>query len=1093
MISDDDDVAEVEVMPLSKRIVTPVRGPPPSVKKTPKHVPVYQEPPPKPVNLKAVKAAVKPIAPPPSGSLQKPAEANSYGGLMIGQTPKHSDTSKDRSQPDSTEVNFSKLQGKTYPSLVVFVRPTLIPRENVPNDRPTLDGKVKTVLMYTPAKFTEWLIQQGLVRSEQECHIHPGSPLKLGMYSEVVRFPYSGGYVWISECCKQRFSSVYNGSIFESSTQTPSVLLKLVYHWSCQTNVQNVVQWVKVSNLFIKQFFASLRAVCTVALYNHFGLLGGPGKKIEVGVISLGTSSADGAQRQVKVEVLGIYDPATKQIRLRAVEPLPYSDKVYRKRFLKILEPLVDWVHEDTVILTDLTVDKMTLHNYGFRNVVQANPADVGNNPRAIANSNVTIMDYLRRVVPRMFQNTLSLLNRSMIQQFLDELVWREIFGTTPNTCYDNMFKHISDQTRINQRDRLIARLSKVSANPFKNWKFSSNVQPKLKAASVAPAAVPSPTVTPSRKLTVAPTSSLMKRKRSPPPSPAPRPQPPSRPVPAAVKRPAPTPVLPTPPPAKRAYQKKAPEPVDMVSLEGFYYGIHVPRESEQNQKKDCCEDVVFEVKCPECELTFVTNLELQDHLFDHVAVAPSKYQCRYCFDRYREHDHLMRHIMDMHPIEVSRQGHFYDLICEMKFPSALKLSAHMLRSHYPSELPYRCGCCTFACSSRRMTIDHFYEEHGKSATLMCPLCLQIFVCANREDGALAQNVGAFLAHLREHRGKGVKQCNRCRLQFATMGQLRVHLFMDHGSGFGQTKQLQPISKANTNIPRPKTKVPPTGMETFLRVVEPVDKLTLDVPNGRMCLECGQDFDTTNHIVGRVQCPVCMLQTYCLPFALEHTHRCTLLPRKVLLGQEYYCVCEFSTNEASTLARHMVSCERKTAYVSVEAARENTKQTGVLDGLGLVATEGHAEEDSSMNVTNEVEEGEDGEMATTAAGDGEVGGEVPVDGEEVQEEATQHMDVTTEEGGGLEAPLVDGGGDMGDNTQNYMAPEDYNPNLSLVDLAPTPSVIVQHMPESAVRDDYQDLQTPQALVDYDGEAMVQQHHGGENEMYQDNQHHFQGY
>lgn len=60
MISDDDDVAEVEVMPLSKRIVTPVRGPPPSVKKTPKHVPVYQEPPPKPVNLKAVKAGSNP-------------------------------------------------------------------------------------------------------------------------------------------------------------------------------------------------------------------------------------------------------------------------------------------------------------------------------------------------------------------------------------------------------------------------------------------------------------------------------------------------------------------------------------------------------------------------------------------------------------------------------------------------------------------------------------------------------------------------------------------------------------------------------------------------------------------------------------------------------------------------------------------------------------------------------------------------------------------------------------------------------------------------------------------------------------------------
>lgn len=67
--------------------------------------------------------------------------------------------------------------------------------------------------MGTPTKFTEWLIQQGLVRSEQYCSIHVNPDmniikLKLGMYSDVSKFPYSGGYVWISECCPQRFVSV---------------------------------------------------------------------------------------------------------------------------------------------------------------------------------------------------------------------------------------------------------------------------------------------------------------------------------------------------------------------------------------------------------------------------------------------------------------------------------------------------------------------------------------------------------------------------------------------------------------------------------------------------------------------------------------------------------------------------------------------------------------------------------------------------------------------------------------------------------------------------------------------------------------------
>lgn len=67
--------------------------------------------------------------------------------------------------------------------------------------------------MGSSTNFTEWLIQTGIVRSDQYCSLHVNtdmSPvkLKLGMYSDVSKFPYSGGYVWISECCPQRFVSV---------------------------------------------------------------------------------------------------------------------------------------------------------------------------------------------------------------------------------------------------------------------------------------------------------------------------------------------------------------------------------------------------------------------------------------------------------------------------------------------------------------------------------------------------------------------------------------------------------------------------------------------------------------------------------------------------------------------------------------------------------------------------------------------------------------------------------------------------------------------------------------------------------------------
>ena len=67
--------------------------------------------------------------------------------------------------------------------------------------------------MYTNSKFTEWLIRQGLIKSEQICQTHLNSDfspvkLKLGMYGDVSKFPHSGGYVWISDCCPSQFVSV---------------------------------------------------------------------------------------------------------------------------------------------------------------------------------------------------------------------------------------------------------------------------------------------------------------------------------------------------------------------------------------------------------------------------------------------------------------------------------------------------------------------------------------------------------------------------------------------------------------------------------------------------------------------------------------------------------------------------------------------------------------------------------------------------------------------------------------------------------------------------------------------------------------------
>jgi hypothetical protein len=321
-----------------------------------------------------------------------------------------------------------------------------------------LTCKVVDVVAYEAEKFTEWLIQQGLVKTEQQCQTHTDRNLKLGKYSGADKFPYSGGYVWISRCCPTRFVSVFKRSIFEGAPYEPTVLLKLVFHWARQSNAVQVNDWTKVDNLYLKNFYSWLRSVCTLALQTHMGKMGGLDKKIEFVALKLCTNDGN----QVKFEMLGVLDYEQKMVRLRAVEPLADGEQNRMEHIAKILEPLSEWVSYDSTISTDLPVSKNILETMGFKNIIHV--------PAGKNYSNATITNYLRYNIPRMFTNKMNYLSLEIIQQFLDELVWREQYGTSPGRAFDNIIAHITEQTKANAEEPFTARLAKVAANPYRTW-----------------------------------------------------------------------------------------------------------------------------------------------------------------------------------------------------------------------------------------------------------------------------------------------------------------------------------------------------------------------------------------------------------------------------------------------------------------------------------------------------------------------------------------------------------------------------------------------------------------------------------------------
>ncbi|XP_018346712.1 PREDICTED: uncharacterized protein LOC108751155 [Trachymyrmex septentrionalis] len=888
-----------------------------------------------------------------------PTEHTSIGGISIGNkntATEQVDESK-KNLPDGREYTFNKTTGgRTYPSLVVIARPNLRNKDTPPQvaqkERQALDAKVKNVLMFSATKFAEWLIQQGLVKSEQYCLQHSSNyqrpKLKLGMYSDQGTFPYSGGYVWISSCCPDRFVSVFSGSIFQGAHYTPTVLLKLIYHWACQTNVQNVISWVKVSNMYLKNFYTNLRSICTAAVWDKSRKMGGKNSVIQVGVISLGTTSQDGHMRQVKVEVLGILDPSTLDIRLRACEPVQEWERSFRRRFNNILHPLKDWVHTDSKIMTDFTVDKSTLNEMGYNHVFQSSFSE--QSPRNLM-SNFHIMEYLRKIVPRMFQNTLSLLSRQMIQQFLDELIWREMYGATAERAFDNLIRHISEQTRIDSNESLLDRLTNIAANPFQNWSYSTSTDTSV----TTPKDSTPITDVISQKLPETITAKAQRRGR---------------------KRGI---ITPTEHEAKRATidsknnkekeDKNEKDPKDQIQLQELYYAT---MEGDKNLVlKELRISLYF--KCFLCTTVMRSNTEVMEHMVSHVPPQvpgqPELSVCRYCCTPLSSRHQMVTHVSETH----SNFGHSDSVmvvcaICEEKFGKSKSLIDHLSLMHYPSEMPYHCENCGYRTSSHKDVIDHYYKIHEKGEGLQCPYCLKVIHFVN-EGKPNASNVYAYLTHMQRHivrrdQGKGNK-CSRCCLWFNQKSSLTLHQRELHDHVFNS--KAVPYSAGNSGI-----MVSKDVLETRFTVDSPLPELPPDEKIQKWstgpimvntsvrylsCQECEEDIDEDEHYPGEQRCQQCRYVTCCWRAFQEHQQQIhnerpktsLIVPSPLVnipLDKKLQCLCGYTSIDGNQLARHLIKCKK----LSARPVDDST--SGMLNSLGLVPKTASEEADEKFNPRN---------------------------------------------------------------------------------------------------------------------------------------------
>lgn len=465
------------------------------------------------------------------------------------------------------------------------------------------------------------------------------------------------------------------------------------------------------------------------------------------------------------------------------------------------------------------------------------------------------------------------------------------------------------------------------------------------------------------------------------------------------------------------------------------------------------------------------------DHLKRHANPSTARStvsQCRYCLTNWESPQALESH-MRAHPLKtrVEKSTGFSCLICELRLPGVAALTAHMQKTHVSFDLPYRCGCCVHASSSLRHTVDHFYNEHAGAATLQCPFCMHIYVAQDEHDVPLPVNIAAYLEHLREHVRPSGTRCSRCALQFVHRGAARMHQTYGHCS---QNKRVNAVlCRGATRIAKPKYKY--NYAMALVKMVSRYDTVSMEVPNGRLCLECDADFEERSHFPGLMACHRCTYGTSCQRAMVAHGLQCAATNADATvpaaasqvghapLGREYHCVCGTTSTDGNELAKHLVMCGRLAAYGSAEAAQENTVKRSVLDMLGLMRRGGDDEDGTGGEEEEEAADGEEtaGNASSPVAEETAVAEQMEVDAVE-EEAAEESQDAETATATAAEAAETGTAAPDEDHEQQQQQHQ-FNTELSLDDLAapasvapPAPQAETDRTPQ--LSDEYQSLATP---------------------------------
>jgi len=516
---------------------------------------------------------------------------------------------------------------------------------------------------------------------------------------------------------------------------------------------------------------------------------------------------------------------------------------------------------------------------------------------------NGQIMEYLKKIVPKMFQNTLSNLSTAVIQHFLDELTFREQFANYPLACFDGIIQRISSQTSaLAQKNVSMSdQLTRVAADPFKDWRYSDKHFPR-------------------------------EHKHGPRLSDSKSPSP-------AGKRASSE-------ESEEVFMKRMKTSKELVNMESYYYAT-LPGDATVLATQFHA-DMAF--KCPVTKKVFMNNLEFMKHL--HLQVDTNREtaidiadlsQCNYCFKDFDSEVKLQEHQIKDCRILPQVAKEYVDQITNTTFSSKTALIQHMMKTHVKYEMPYKCEISGYRSSRHSDIIEHFLLNFDRTDKLLCPYSLKVFSMYNEKgyNSAMAVTYLEHLQRMEDLKSKPNLQSKKSTLRFTDVSLLRAHMaedFLSYKDIDGVEPYQYVASDEPIQMPKPDERHMKIATAKYSLkernllkqssfAAQNLEDMAIYDAVGEPCHECGRSMTAANHYVAYLCCTKCRYSTCCSKSMAAHNDlfhgpapKPFNLGKSTILEEPMYSVGGFSTTSGNKMAKHLATNGWKSAYPSRQEA-----------------------------------------------------------------------------------------------------------------------------------------------------------------------------